>query len=98
MQLYESCSITYASKISSVCKQSHDAEITILMKTNYSHVGLGGLGVTCSPLDPRFADSNPADVDEFFQDVKILSTSPPGETLSWGSRIGDFRLVKEPQA
>ena len=33
-----------------------------------------------------------------FQDVKILSTSPPGETLSWGSRVWDFRLVKEPQA
>jgi hypothetical protein len=24
---------------------------------------------------------------EFFQDVKILSTSPPGGTLSWGSEI-----------
>ena len=33
-----------------------------------------------------------------FQDVKILSTSPPGGTLSWGSRVLDFRLVKEPQA
>ena len=45
-------------------------------------VGLGGLGVTYSPRDPRFAGSNPAEVDGFFQDVKILSTSPPGETLS----------------
>jgi hypothetical protein len=27
---------------------------------------------------------NPAEVDEFFQDVKILTTSPPGETLSRG--------------
>ena len=26
-------------------------------------VGLGGLGVMCSPRDPRFAGSNPADVD-----------------------------------
>ena len=50
-------------------------------------VGLGGLGVTCSPRDPRFADSNPAEVDGFFQDVKILNTSPPGGTLSWGSRV-----------
>ena len=41
-------------------------------------VGLGGLGVTCSPRDPRFVGSNPAEVDGFFQDVKILSTSPPG--------------------
>ena len=43
-------------------------------------VGLGDLGVTCSPRDPRFA----AEVDGFFQDVKILSTSPPGGSLSWG--------------
>ena len=50
-------------------------------------VGLGGLGITCSPRDPRFAGSNTAEVDEFFQDVKILSTSPPGGTLSWGSRV-----------
>ena len=34
--------------------------------------------------DPRFAGSNPAEVDGFFQDVIILSTSPPGGTLSWG--------------
>ena len=47
-------------------------------------VGLGGLRVTCSPPDPRFADSNPAEVDGFFQDVKILNTSPSVGTLSWG--------------
>ena len=29
----------------------------------------------------------PAKVDGFFQDVKILITSPPGEILSWGSRV-----------
>ena len=45
-------------------------------------VGLGGLGVTCSPQNPRFAGSNPAEVDGFFQDVKILSTSFLGGTLS----------------
>ena len=33
-------------------------------------VGLGGLGLRCSPRDPRFAGSNPAEVDGFFQDVK----------------------------
>ena len=49
-------------------------------------VGLGGLGVTCSPRDPRFTGSNPAEVDGFFQDVKIPSTSPPGGILSWGLR------------
>ena len=52
-----------------------------------SHVGLGGLRVTCSPRDPRFAGSIPAEVDGFFQDVKILSTCPPKGTLSWGSRV-----------
>ena len=48
-------------------------------------VVLGGLGVTCSPRDPMFAGSNPAEVDEFFQDVKILSICPTGGTLSRGS-------------
>ena len=45
-------------------------------------VGLGAIGVTCLPRDPRFADSNPAEVDEFFQLLEILSTSPSGWTLS----------------
>ena len=58
---------------------------------SYSQCGgntnLGGLEVTCSPRDQRFAGSNPTEVDGFFQDVKILSTSPPGGTLSWGSRV-----------
>ena len=61
-------------------------------------VGLGGLGVTYSPRDPRFAGLNPIEVDGFFQDVKLLSTSSLGETLSSGSLVWDFRLVKEPQA
>ena len=50
-------------------------------------VGLGGLGVTCLPRDPRFAGSNPTEVDEFFQDVKILSTSSPGGTGGQESEI-----------
>ena len=41
------------------------------------YVGLGGLGVTCSFWVPRIAGSNPAEVDGFFQDVKVLSTTPP---------------------
>ena len=32
-------------------------------------INLGGLGVTRSPRDSRFAGSNPAEVDGFFQDV-----------------------------
>ena len=46
-----------------------------------THVGLGGLGVTRSSQDPSFAGSKPAEVAGFFQDVKILSTSPPEGTL-----------------
>ena len=55
----------------------------------YYWVGLGGLGIPCSPGDPRFMDSNPAEVDGFFQVVKILCTSPPGGTSGWGSRVWD---------
>ena len=50
----------------------------------YLLFGLGGLGVTCSSRDPRFAGSNPAEVDGFVQNVKILCTSPSGGTSSWG--------------
>ena len=50
--------------------------------TKIELVGLGGLGETCSHADPKFAVSNPAEVDGFFQDVKILNTSPSGGTLS----------------
>ena len=54
---------------------------------NDGDVGLGGLGVPCSSRDPRFVGSNRTAVDGFFQDPKILSTSPPGGTLSWGPRV-----------
>ena len=51
-----------------------------------------------SPLDPRFAGSNPAGVNGFFQSVKILSvTSFRREIKPW-VRIVDLRHVKEPQA
>ena len=60
-------------------------------------VGLGGLGVTWSSRDSRFAGSNPSEVG-FFLDVKILSTSPPGGTLSHECRVWNFTLVKKPQA
>ena len=54
-------------------------------------IGLGGLGVTCSPRDPRFAGSNPAEVDGSFQGIKILSTSSLGGILSWGVPTPRFR-------
>ena len=44
-----------------------------------------GLGVTCSPRDPRFVGANPSEVDGFFQDIKILSTSPFGRDFLVGS-------------
>ena len=50
-------------------------------------VDLGGLGVTFSTGDPRFAGSNPAEVDGFSRDVKILSPSPPEGPLSRGVRV-----------
>ena len=53
-----------------------------LMSVSTGQVGLGGLGVRYLPRDPRFAGSKPAEVMDFFQDVKILSVSPPGVTLS----------------
>ena len=61
--------------------------ISNLTLIRYYVVDLGGLGVTCSPRDPWFAGSNPAEVMHSFQDVKIQSTSPPGRTLSYGSRV-----------
>ena len=54
--------------------------------------GLGGLEVQGSRVQIRLRSM------DFSQDVKILSTSPQGGTLSWGSRVCEFRLVKEPQA
>ena len=61
-------------------------------------VGLGGLGIMYSPQDPRFAGSNLAEVDEFFSGRKNPEHKSSGRTLSRGSRVSDFRLVKEPQA
>ena len=48
---------------------------------------IGGLGVTCYLRDLKFAGSNPTEVDGFFQNLKILSTNPPGGTLSWASLV-----------
>ena len=62
-------------------------EISLIIPIFVIKGRLVGLKVTCSPRDPRFAGSNPAEVDGFFQDVKILSTRPPGGTLTWGSRV-----------
>ena len=63
---------------SCVCKQIFWI-FEIFLITCDNNVGLGDLGVTCSPQNPMFAGSNPAEVDGFFQNVKILSTSSTGE-------------------
>ena len=54
-------------------------------------VGLDGLAVACSPRDPRFAGSNPAEVDEFFKDVKTLNTSPGRKNPEHKSSGKDFK-------
>ena len=48
------------------------AEYIFSSKLYQIQVGLTGLGVTCSPRDPRFAGSNPAEVDGFFQEARVL--------------------------
>ena len=58
---------------------------TVSFLVTYLHVGLGGLGVTCSPRDPRVQIWLRS--MDFFQDVTILSTRPPGGALKWGSRV-----------
>ena len=60
-------------------------------------VGLSDLGVLASSRS-KVQGSNPAEVDRFFQDIKVLNSSPPRGTLNRGSRVGDFRLLKEFQA
>jgi hypothetical protein len=45
---------------------------------SYNWVALGGLMVACLPLDPRFADSNPAEDDGFLRVIKIRSTTSFG--------------------
>ena len=46
--------------------------------------GLGGLGVTCSPRDPRFAGSNPAEVNGFFSGRKNPEHKSSGRDFKLG--------------
>ena len=55
-------------------------------------VGLGGLGVTCSPRDPRFAGSNLAEVDVFFQDVKNPEHKSSGRDFKLGVPESEISL------
>ena len=47
-------------------------------------VGLGDLGVTCSLRDPRFAGSNPVEVDGFFSGRKNPEHKSYGRNLKCG--------------
>ena len=67
-------------------------EKKIKISTLATEVGLGGLGVKCSPRDPRYADSNPTELDEFFQDVKILSSKSSGRDFKLGVRSLRFQV------
>ena len=45
---------------------------SIILEWIHQEIGvdLGSLGVTCSPRDPRFAGSNPTEVDGFYRIYK----------------------------
>ena len=51
-----------------------------------------------SPLDPRFAGSNPAEVDGFFSERKNLSKTSFGREVKPWVPCRKLRQVKEPQA
>ena len=54
-------------------------------------VGLGGLGVTCSPRDPGFAGLNPAEVDGFFSGRKNPEYKSSGRDFKLGVPILRFQ-------
>ena len=57
-------------------------------------VGLGGLGVTGSPRDPRFAGSNPAEVDGFLSGRKNPEHKSSGRDFKLESEISGSSLKK----
>ena len=58
-------------------------------------VGLGGLGVTCSPRDPRFAGSNPGEVNGFFLGRKNPEHKSSGRDLGLG--VPSLRFQAKPE-
>ena len=79
-RLYVLCSRTGCKVVRYVFFTNFRYSLYILYFYIFFIAGLGDLGVTCSPRNPRFAGSNPAEVDGFYQDLNILSISPPGGT------------------
>ena len=59
-----------------------DPETVIFL--TIKNVGLGGLGVTCSPRDPRFAASNPSEVNGFFSERKNPEHKSSGRDFKLG--------------
>ena len=53
-------------------------------RINLITVGIGGLGVTCSPRNPRFAGSNPAEVDGSFSGSKNPEHKSSGRDFKLG--------------
>ena len=47
-------------------------------------VGLGDIGVTCAPRDPRFSGSNLAEVGEFFSGPKNPEYKSSGRDFKLG--------------
>ena len=64
-------------------------EYTDQISTMNLNNNLGGLQ---EPFDPRFAASNPAEVDGLFSGRKNSEHKSSGKDFSHGSRVRDFRL------
>ena len=62
--------MTFQTKKREALKKYLDDIISQASRVHKESVGLGGLGVTCSPQDPRFAGSDPAEVDGYFSGHK----------------------------
>ena len=56
----------------------------MLISPKLNTVGLSGLGVMCSPRDPRFVGSNPTEVGRFFSGRK----NPEHKVLREGLNAG----------
>jgi len=49
--------------------------------------------VICPAQVQRFISSNPAEVDDFFQNIQVLNTCPPGGALSCGPEPGKISFL-----
>ena len=56
------------------------------------NVGLGGLGLKCSPRDPRFTCSNPGEVDGFFSERKYPEHKSSGRDFKLGVSSLSFQI------